>query len=265
MPTFNSEYYSKLALISTGLFWMSKKITSELILPLTSKHKKSRKKKKKSRSKFDQSDHGGGGVSSYDELLKLSSFLSETFEPRSEKCVSIIRMEMRAQSVCLLQNISSFNYWMPQDSIINKPQDFIITLNKLLVSCEGKLSGCLPEKFIRFLFEELAYFICNVIIYQIPLVKNGKINHVGYKQLYKNTFSLQQNLTTITQKGMEKCFDRAQKYLKLSQKTPTDIEKIQEIKNKKYAQADKEKYAAYDFTKDQYEAIATVAKLSNAH
>ena len=239
---------------------MSKKITSELITPLTNKRKQKHKKNKKI-NKYRREEVG----SNYEDLSKLSDFLRLTFEPRSEKCVSIIRMEMRAQSVCLLQNISNFSYWMPEDSIINKPQDFIITLNKLLVSCEGKMSGCLPFPFIRFLFVELAHFICNVIIYQIPLVKNGKINHVGYKQLYKNTFSLQQNLTTITQKGMEKCFDRAQKYLKLSQKVPADIQKIQEIKNKKYAQADKEKYAAYDFTKDQYDAIATVAKLSNAH
>ena len=156
------------------------------------------------------------------------------------------------------------NYWMPEDAIINKPQEFIITLNKLLVSCEGKLSGCLPERFIRFLFVEMAYFICEVIIDQIPRVVNHKINFIGYKQLYKNTFSLQQNLTTITQQAMEKCFDRAQKYLKLSQKTPDDIVKIQEIKNKKYG-SDKEKYAAYNFTEDQYAAITQVAKFSNAH
>ena len=258
VPQFNTDDFRKLALCSSGLFWMSKKITSELITPLTHHHRRRR------------GSYSSTSMTNHSSLSRLSQNLAQEFEPLSEHCISIIRMEMRSQAVCLLKNISAHNYWMPDDSIINKPQDFIISLNKHLVSCESKLNNCLPEPFIRFLFVELAYFICEVIIYQIPLVQNGKINHVGYKQLYKNTFSLQQNLTNITssnvaQKGMEKCFDRAQKYLKLSQKTPSDIERIQLIKNKKHATGQAEKFAAYDFTKDQYEAISTVAKLSNAH
>jgi len=258
-PLFNPDDFRKLALCSSGLFWMSKKITAELIVPLTHR-----------RRRGSYSNTASMTNSHHSSLNKLSQDLSARFEPLSERCISIIRMEMRSQAVCLLKNIGTHNYWMPDDSIINKPQDFIIALNRHLVSCENKLAHCLPEPFIRFIFVELAYFICEVIIYHIPLVQNEKINHVGYKQLYKNTFSLQQNLTNITssnvaQKGMEKRFERAQKYLKLSQKTPSDIERIQQIKDRKQATGQGHKFAASDFTKKQYEAISKVAKLSNAH
>lgn len=160
---------------------------------------------------------------------------------------------------------------MPDDSIITKPQDFIITLNKLLQTCETKLFDSTPEILVRFLFRELAYFLCKIIIHLIPKIKGGKINYIGYKQLWRNIFSLQQNLTTICQKSMDGCFDRAQKYLELTQKSPREVEVLMIVehfdgKNKKVAYKLKHnREKSYYFSQPEYIAVKNVAKLSFAH
>jgi len=226
---FSGELVGKLALMSSALCWLCGRVRKLI------------------------SESGGG------KMARLEGLVAESLEPFGERCLSWVRVELRCVAVRLLSKMLTMNYWMPEDSAIHKPQEFVITLNKLWVACEGQLSQALPPRLVRFLFVEMAHFVCTTIINLLP--RTMRINHVGYKQLYKNTFSLQQSLTTITDASpaMEKCFDRAQKYLKLATKTPTDIRKIRE-----HAEMDRIKYAAYDFSKQQYDAIATVAKLSNA-
>ena len=262
---FDTNCYSKLSLLARGLYWVSIKIQNDLIKKLIKKNKNENEK--------------------YKKIKNLSIYLDSKLEPLSETCISIIRMELRAQCCIKLRNMLKLNYWMPDDVNISKPQEYIITLNKLLVSCESKLNISFPENLVKFLFIELAYFICNIIIHLIPKIKNSKINHKGYQQLWRNIFSLQQNLTTITQYKLEKCFDKTQNYLEMSQKTPQQIEEIKQSykkysKNKRSSRGSmstnggmlnrKRGYSSqssliikyHNYTQKQYDDIKNIAKLS---
>lgn len=193
---FDTLSYSQLGNLATGLHWISNKISTNLINELKP---------------------------NVSNLTSIVECLNNKCEPLSERCLTMIRVELRCQCVCYLRKMKIINYCLPDDKI-TKPQDFIITLNKLLVNCESKLNECLPDYLVKFIFVELSYFISDLIIELIPQIFGKKLNLQGYKQLWRNIFSLQQNLTTITQDSKEKCFDKCQKYLDLTIKDPKDID-----------------------------------------
>ncbi|ETO12525.1 hypothetical protein RFI_24850 [Reticulomyxa filosa] len=238
---FDMNVYSQLSLLCTGLYWISQKLRREQIIPY------------KTQAYNNYSD-SGNARSSRSSLISrenvcepIERYLTEEIEPLCEHYLAVIRVELRAQCVCYLSNIGNQSYVLHESS--NKPQEFIIDLNKLLVKAEFELNECLPEYLVKFLFLELSYFICNILIQLIMNVQHKRINKLGAKQLWRNIFSLQQNLTTITQQPQEKAFERPQKFLDLSQKTPEEIEKFKKADNKMFK----------DY---ELEAIAKIAKLN---
>merc|ERR1719471_826255 len=73
------------------------------------------------------------------------------------------------------------------------------------------------------MFCSLSSFICDLFIFLVGNKVHGRINQTGMKQLHRNLFSLQQNLTNIIQEAQEETFDRARQYVDLCMLTEEEI------------------------------------------
>ncbi|ETO09428.1 hypothetical protein RFI_27950 [Reticulomyxa filosa] len=224
---FNMNVYSQLSLLCTGLYWISQKLQRDQIFLLRMQSQQNSIDHMHPTSRGSFSKSSGNNVCD-----PLERYLIDNFEPLCEFYLVIIRVELRAQCTYFLTHIANQSYVLYEPS--KKPQGFIIDLNKLLIKAEFELNQCLPEHLVKFLFLELSYFLYNVLVQLIINIQHKRINKLGAKQLRRNIFSLQQTLTTITQKPQDKTFQKLHHFLELSQKTLEEIENFRQTDNKMF-------------------------------
>ncbi|KAJ3123240.1 hypothetical protein HK098_002078 [Nowakowskiella sp. JEL0407] len=154
--------------------------------------------------------------------------LSESFQKLSDTCLFTLRLEIRCHTLYYLDlAIREGNYFL-EDSTY-EPDQYILTLNQDLSTCDELLRNALPPRRVQFIFYEISDLMTFVLCSGLKQIK--QINIHGIRKLIRNVQSLRQNLTNILG-GHDKCLDKARQYFELLGITPDDFPKaVQEYGN----------------------------------
>jgi len=129
------------------------------------------------------------------ELDQKRWSLAESCLSLADRCLFLMRLELHSHLFFFLSEMQGGSYWCLHDS--SEPDAFVLELNRDLCLIDDAIGKYLGAARRRYVLGGTAELVTQILVRNMALLQDKRVNQRGVAKIVRNCFALQQNITNI--------------------------------------------------------------------